>query len=930
MSSRFSSQERVWGLYHKDAQAAIPLKSLHASISIVNTISRVKYTQNYFNDSDKIIETEFFFPISSDACFDAFEATFNDTTIRGVIKKKEQAKEEYREAISQGKTAAYSEINEDTGDIMKIMIGNIPPSSTVAITYSYIQKLEVAANKFLCFRLFSTITPRYNGNLQDALKADIALLSNYPNISSTDPQAYPWTVEADIQSPFPITFVKSPSHDISPVYGNENHTCTITFKSNAPQYPNKDFILLYTNENKQDKIDYMMTPFEEGYCAMVNVRADFQTASNEKVYENLVKAKEIEHGYSMDEVRGEYIFLIDRSGSMEGDRIIMARESLLLFLKSLPEDSLFNVVSFGSDYQFLFSGSSQKYNQETLEQSIKLIERFDADMGGTEIYGALERIFSDPVKTDYPRSLFLLTDGGVSNTNQVLDLIRKNNTKAKTFTIGIGNGCSQELITQGAVCGRGKHEFVANNSEIYEKVISLLNASLSPCYSNISLECDNFDAVVKAITPNPLSIPLLIDGQTTTFFLLLRSEAFHNNKKMVLRLNINDSRAQKRRTIDISLDPNEAIQNDLIPKLAVHDMIRRLETDKTNIVWMSKEDVKENLVDLSLKYGILCKETAFLCETEKSSVKTLQDTQKIKIVIPAPKSHDYSTFSSGHNYWSCSPTSSRSATNIIQSQDAYLDLISDTVSMVKQSTMKMSEELCLQSEMLNCSAPIMENKKKSSGGIFNSISKAFGSLFGSKAPESNTLRNKSVPQPITSNAPASYQQQQQQYQAPVSLQSESCKREAVMDDYDEECEEEPCYKLKEKKEVYESLSREQGDFIEALPIRDSKKNASSGSYLQVIMKQKFEGFWDPQDSAIHQTILKNGTLTEAPEQIKNVDATLAQTIWLTILVLLWLEASCQADRKAWLLIYQKGINWLKKKGVNYEDTKSLGTSEIRA
>jgi len=928
MNSRFSAQERVWGLYHKDAQTAIPLKSLHASISIVNTISRVKYTQNYFNDSDKIIETEFFFPISSDACFDAFEATFNDTTIRGVIKRKEQAKEEYKEALAQGKTAAYSEINEETGDIMKVMIGNIPPSSTIAITYSYIQKLEVAANKFLCFRLFSTITPRYNGNLQDALKADIALLSNYPTISSQDPQAYPWTVEADIQSPSPITFVKSPSHDIAPVYGNEKHTCTVTFKSNAAQYPNKDFILLYTSENKQDKIDYMITPFEEGYCAMVNVRADFQTASNETVYENLVKAKEIEHGYSMDEVRGEYIFLIDRSGSMDGDRIVMARESLLLFLKSLPQDSLFNVVSFGSDYQFLFSGSSQKYNQETLEQSIKQIERFDADMGGTEIYEALDKIFRDPVKADYPRSLFLLTDGGVSNTNQVLDLIRKNNTKAKTFTIGIGNGCSQELITQGAACGHGKHEFVANNNEIYEKVISLLNASLSPCYSNISLESDNFDAVVRAITPNPSTIPLLIDGQTTTFFLLLRSEAFtNNNNKMALKLSMNDSRAQKRRTIDISLDPNEAIQNELIPKLAVHDMIRRLETDKENIVWMSKEDVKENLVDLSLKYGILCKETAFLCETEKSSVKTLQDTQKIKIVIPAPESYDrFSSLGSGYNYRSSSPKSYITGTNSIQSQEAYLDLLSETMNVCKQATKSMSSELSYQNEMLHCSAPASKSKKKSSGGVLNSISKAFGSLFGSKAPESNS-RNKSIPQPKTSNASASYQQQQ--YQPSMSLQNESCKREAVMDDYDEECEEEACYDMKEKEEVCESLSRKQ-DISEALPIRDSKKSANSGSYLQVIMKQKFEGFWDPQDSAIHQTILKNGVLPEAPEQIKNIDATLAQTIWLTLLVLLWLEVSCQADRKAWLLIYQKGINWLKNKGVNYEDTKSLGASEVRA
>ena len=846
MNSLKDTSQKTWGLYDKSSQIAIPLKSLHASVSIVNTISRVKYTQNYYNDSDKFIETEFFFPISSDACFDSFEATFNDTTIRGVIKKKQQAQEEYKEAITQGRTAAYSEINEETGDIMKIMIGNIPPKTTVAITYSYIQKLEVAANRFLCFRLFSTITPRYNGNLQDALKADIALLFRYPTISSQDPEAYPWTIEAEIQSASPISFVKSPSHNITPAYGNENHTCKITFKSNEPQYPKKDFILLYTNENKQDKIDYVLTPFEEGYCAMVNLRADFQTSPNEKVYENLVKAKEIESEYSIDEAKGEFIFLIDRSGSMSGGRIEMARDSLVLFLKSLPQDSWFDVVSFGDSYRSL-NGVSLKYSQESLEKSVKQVERFQADMGGTEIYDALNQIFNVPIKTGYPRSVFLLTDGAVSNTSEVLNLIKANSDKSKVFTIGIGNGCSQQLITQGAAYGRGKHEFVASNSEVYEKVINLLNASLSPCYSDISLESNNFDAVVKALTPNPSSIPLLLDGQTLTFFLFLRSEAFTNDNKMSLKLNMNDSRSHQRRSIDIVLDTNEAIQNDLIPKLAVHDMIRRLETDKTNIVWMSKEDIKENLVELSLKHGVLCKETAFFCETEKSNVKTIQETQKIKIVIPTSLSHDYSFLSGAiQRRFQVLRKASASSDNSEDDED---------------------DEYCEECEEggLQVSSNLYEN-------------------FSYKPQEDYLCDKRDNSNPCNSFSPLSQ-----------AFQSSAI---TVLPD--------------------------------SVSTKTSTSMSSKGSYLQVVKKQKFEGFWDPQDSSIYQTILKNGALPEIPEQIKNIDASLAQTIWLTLLVLLWLETACQSERKAWLLIYQKGMNWLKKVGVNYEETKSLGASEVKA
>src|ERR1700754_1542533 len=142
-----SSQNKCWGLYVKDTADAVPLKHLDVSIKIYQNIARVIYSQEYVNNNNVLLETEFFFPISPDACFDSFQATFNDTTIKGVVKEKEKAKEEYKEAVEQGRTAAYSEINDETGDIMKVQIGNIPQNTNISITYSFIQKLEATLNK---------------------------------------------------------------------------------------------------------------------------------------------------------------------------------------------------------------------------------------------------------------------------------------------------------------------------------------------------------------------------------------------------------------------------------------------------------------------------------------------------------------------------------------------------------------------------------------------------------------------------------------------------------------------------------------------------------------------------------------------------------------------------------------------------------------
>lgn len=52
----------------------------------------------------------------------------------------------------------------------------------------------------------------------------------------------------------------------------------------------------------------------------------------------------------------EVTVLFSPSGSMQGNKMENAKEALLLFLKSLPAECSFNIVSFGSSHKCLFSG----------------------------------------------------------------------------------------------------------------------------------------------------------------------------------------------------------------------------------------------------------------------------------------------------------------------------------------------------------------------------------------------------------------------------------------------------------------------------------------------------------------------------------------------------------------------------------------------
>ena len=65
----------------------------------------------------------------------------------------------------------------------------------------------------------------------------------------------------------------------------------------------------------------------------------------------------------------------------------------MLFVQSLSAGSKFNICSYGSDFSFLFGERSVNYDEKTLKEAMEKIEKFKADLGGTEIFEPLKYIF---------------------------------------------------------------------------------------------------------------------------------------------------------------------------------------------------------------------------------------------------------------------------------------------------------------------------------------------------------------------------------------------------------------------------------------------------------------------------------------------------------------------------------------------------------
>jgi len=163
-------------------------------------------------------------------------------------------------------------------------------------------------------------------------------------------------------------------------------------------------------------------------------------------------------------------------------------------------------------------------------------------MGLTEIDNALKFSYELEGKDHSPKMVFMLTDGDVGNPDTVISLARKNNKNCRTFTIGVGSGASSYLVREIAKHGRGRHIMIKESSKIGEKVINLLQISLSPVLDEFSFEFD--EKIVDYMTPGPNTPLNVLKNEPINLFVFL-NEKFDSLENTEITMSYFDSRVNK-------------------------------------------------------------------------------------------------------------------------------------------------------------------------------------------------------------------------------------------------------------------------------------------------------------------------------------------------------------------------------------------------
>ncbi|PKU32613.1 von willebrand factor a domain-containing protein 5b1 [Limosa lapponica baueri] len=272
---------------------------------------------------------------------------------------------------------------------------------------------------------------------------------------ATNPFEYDFSFHLEIRGPCLLAGVESPTHEIradADPSARSAKSIVITL-ANKHTFDRPVEILIHPSEPHMPHIlmeEGDMTPAE--YERHLKGKNDFikgtkKDPSAEKKTEIIRKRlnKDIPHHPvimlnfcpdlrtlqpDLQKAQGEFIFLIDRSRSMNGVNINRVKDALLVILKSLMPACLFNIIGFGSTFKTLFP-ASQTYCEESLAVACESIKRIRADMGGTNILSPLKWVIRQPIHRGHPRLLFLLTDGAISNTGKVLELLRNHSCSTR-------------------------------------------------------------------------------------------------------------------------------------------------------------------------------------------------------------------------------------------------------------------------------------------------------------------------------------------------------------------------------------------------------------------------------------------------------------------------------------------------------------------
>ena len=551
----------------RDGIETLRIEKHHVNVAIDNQLATTKIDQVFANPNSFQLEGTYLFPLPDDVAVSDFVLYINGKPVKAELLSKDKARNIYEGIVRSMQDPALLEYIGTRA--FQARVFPIPPNGERRIQLEYSQVIGVDSG--LAKYTYPLRTEKFTA---------------YPVGSLA--------VSIDVNSKHALKTIYSPSYEIA-VNRKDDHQATISYEGRNVTV-RRDFVCYYSVSDKDFGIDLIAHREDtdaDGYF-MLLISPKYE-----------VKQTEI--------IEKDFIFILDRSGSMKGRKIEQAKEALRFCVNNLNDGDRFNLILFNTDVE-PFSDTLVSVKQER-ENALTFIDNIKGN-GGTNINDALLTAVTDKPDAKRPRIVVFLTDGeatvGETDTARILKNVSGTNAdKSRIFVFGVGYDVNVNLLDKIAEQNGGTRQYIKPQENLEVAVSAFFTKVSEPILVNLDLDIQN----IKTKNLYPQKLPHLFRGSQLT---VLGRYAGNGKTELILRGDINGKQQEFANTAKF---PKHEAGHQFLPQLWAQRKVAYL-VDAIRLNGEDKELIDE-IKRLSEKYGIMTPYTSFLVTEEETAGREL-------------------------------------------------------------------------------------------------------------------------------------------------------------------------------------------------------------------------------------------------------------------------------------------------------------------
>ncbi|MEZ2321581.1 MAG: VIT domain-containing protein [Microcoleus sp.] len=617
--SQNPGQEQVFGL-----------KQTQVKAKIAGNISRVEVVQKFENSFTEPLEAVYVFPLPDEAAVDDMEIKIGSRTIKSDIKRRDEALEIYEKARTQGRTAGLLEQERD--NIFTQSLANIKPGEQIEVTIRYTESLKFEGGDYE-FVFPMVVGPRYiprnmttpNPPLTrpGAVDTDADRI-NPPVVPPGTRSGHDIAVNVEIDSGIPISDVRSTSHQITT---SRSGNIVQVQLANSDTIPNKDLILRYrvAGENTQAAVLTQADKRGGHFAAYLIPALNYKS--------NQIVPKDV-------------VFLMDTSGSQQGEPLAKSQELMRRFIQGLNPQDTFTIIDFANTAKAL-SPTPLANTQLNREKAIDYIAKLQAN-GGTELLNGIRTVMNLPApETGRLRSIVLITDGYIGNEKEVIDQVQRSLKPGnRLYSFGVGGSVNRFLLNRLAQVGRGTSQVVRQDEPTAAAAEKFFRQINSPVLTNIQISWEGMGEkaeIYPQVVPDLFaSAPLVLFGRqndrTSGQIRIRGTEADGKVYEQMLPVNFAPSVNVRQRESNSVVTTNRDFGNLAIAQLWGRSRIQNL---MNQMFGGETKSLVESVTNTALTYGLLSEYTAFVAVSEEVRVEPDGSRRRVQVPVELPQGMSY-------------------------------------------------------------------------------------------------------------------------------------------------------------------------------------------------------------------------------------------------------------------------------------------------